>query len=108
MVLTKIVGMIFDSKFSFNYHHLKEKVSMANDGIGTIRWLYKLLPRGTLINIYKAFVRPNLDYGDIIYDNSSNVNLSQMIESSQYNAALRWISTHFSIGGNRNGTYRDK
>ena len=81
----KHLGMILDSKLRFNYH-LKEKISIANKGIGTIRRLYKFLPRSTLINIYKALVRPHLDYGDIIYDNSSNVSLSQMIESIQYNA----------------------
>ena len=62
--------MILDSKLRFNYH-LKEKISIANKGIGTIRRLYKFLPRRTLIKIYKAFVRPHLDYGDITYDNSS-------------------------------------
>ena len=46
------------------------------------------MPRISLININKAFVRPQLYYGDIIYDNSSNVSFSQMIESVQYNAAL--------------------
>ena len=50
--------------------------------------LYNFLPRFTLINIYKAYVRPHLDYGDVIYDNSSNASLSQMIGSVQYNAAL--------------------
>ena len=89
-----------DSKLRFNYH-LKEKISIANKGIGTIRRLYKFLPRSTLINIYKAFVRPHLDYGDIIYDNSSNVSLSQMIESIQYNAAL-------AITGTIRGSSREK
>ena len=70
-----------------------DKISIANKGIGTIKRLYKFLPRSTLINTYKAFVRPHLDYGDIIYDNSSNASLSQMIESVQYNAALAITST---------------
>ena len=38
--------------------------------------------------MYKACVRPHLDHGDVIYDNSSSACLSQMIESVQYNAAL--------------------
>ena len=81
----KHLRMILDSKLSF-INHLKGKI--ANKGIGIIRRLYKFLPRFTLINIYKAYVREHLDYGDIIYDNSSNASLSQMIESVQYNAAL--------------------
>ena len=79
--------MILDSKLSF-INHLKEKISIANKGIDIIRRLYNFLARFTLINIYKAYVRPHLDYGDTIYDNSSNASLSQMIESVQYNAAL--------------------
>ena len=79
--------MILDSKLNFK-NHLIEKISKANKGIGIIRRLYKFLPRASLVNIYRTFVRPHLDYGDIIYDSSSNATFSQMIESVQYNAAL--------------------
>ena len=74
-------------KLSFN-HHLKEKIAKANKVIGMITRLYTYLPRHTLINIYKAFVRPHLDYGDIIYDNPINESFCNKIESVQYNAAL--------------------
>ena len=46
------------------------------------------MSRASLINIYKGFIRPDLDYGEIMYHNSSNATFSQMIESVQYNAAL--------------------
>ena len=39
-----------------------------NKIIGLLRKLQKLLARTALITIYKAFVRPHLDYGDILYD----------------------------------------
>ena len=90
--------MILDSKLNFK-NHLSEK--KANKGVGIIRRLYNLLPRASLVNIYRAFVRPHLDYGDIIYDNSSNATFSQMIESVQYNAAL-------AITGAIHGSTRDK
>ena len=83
----KHIGMILDRKLNFKCH-LNEKISKANKGIGTIKRLYNFLPRATLVNIYKTFVRPHLDYVPIIYDNSSNETFSQMIESVQYNAAL--------------------
>ena len=51
----KHLGIFLDNKLSFNYH-LKDKISIANKGIGTIKRLYKFLPRSALINIYKAFV----------------------------------------------------
>ena len=36
--------------------------------IGLLKKLSNLLPRQALVTIYKAFIRPQLDYGDIIYD----------------------------------------
>ena len=36
--------------------------------LGLLRKLHNLLPRFALITIYKAFVRPYLDYGDILND----------------------------------------
>ena len=100
----KHLGMILDSKLNFN-NHLCEKISKANKGMGIIRRLYNVLPRATLINIYKAFVRPHLHYGDIIYDNSSNSTFSQMIESVQYNAAL--AITGAIRGSSREKLYRE-
>ena len=41
-----------------------------------------------LIAIYKSFVRPHLDYGDIIYDQVYNFVFHQKLELFQYNATL--------------------
>ena len=41
-----------------------------------------------LLTVYKCFVRPNLDYGDFIYDQPNNDSFCSKIESVQYNAAL--------------------
>ena len=67
--------------------------------------LYKFFPRASLVNIYRAFVRPHLDYGDIIYDNSSNAIFSQMKESVQYNAAL--AITAITLHSARDKLYQD-
>ena len=94
----KYLGIILDRKLNF-INHLKEKISIESNGIGIIRRLYNFLPKFTLINIYKAHVRPHLDYGDVTYDNSSNASLSQMIESVQYIACIshyRCYSRFFS------------
>ena len=58
--------MHLDEKLNFN-HHVKEK--NANEGIGLIRKLAHVLPRQSLLIIYKSFIRPYLDYGDIIQFN---------------------------------------
>ena len=46
------------------------------------------LRRSSLLTIYKSFVRPHLDYGDVIYDQPNSSSLSDKIESVQYNAVL--------------------
>ena len=68
---TKHLGLFLDKRLPF-YHHLKEKLFIANRGIGLITRLRKYIPRKTLLRIYKSFVRPHLDYGDIIFDNPTN------------------------------------
>ena len=60
-----------------------------------------LLPRSSLLTIYKSFVRPHLDYGDVNYDQPNNSRLSDKIESVQYNAAL-------AITGTIRGTSNEK
>ena len=46
------------------------------------------MPRKSLITIYKAFLRPLIDYGDIIYDQPQNESFYEKLESVQYKAAL--------------------
>ena len=61
----KHLGLTLDPKLTFD-HHIREKTLKANKGIGIITRLRAYLPRTSLLTIYKAFVRPHLDYGDII------------------------------------------
>ena len=84
---TKHLGMALDSKLNFDVH-LDEKISKANKGIGMLKKLHCDLSRKTLITIYKSFIRPHLDYGDIIYDKPNNDSFVRKLESIQYNAAL--------------------
>ena len=67
----KHLGLSLDEKLTFG-HHLNEKISKANKGIGLIKRLYSYLPRKSLLNIYKSFIRPHLDYGYVIYDQPHN------------------------------------
>ena len=83
----KHLGMHLDEKLNFNTH-IKKKIPKVNKGIGIIRKFAHLLPRESLTTIYKSFVRPHIDYGDIIYDQPNNEHFCNMIERIQYNAAL--------------------
>ena len=46
------------------------------------------LPWSSLISIYTSFVRPHLDYGDVIFDKTYNNFFQQKLESDQYKASL--------------------
>ena len=46
---------------------MKEKIVSAHRGIGVVRYLSKYVSRDVLDQMYKLYVRPHLDYGDIIY-----------------------------------------
>ena len=96
----KHLGLVLDTKLTFD-SHLKEKIAKSNKGIGIIKILYNNLPRNALLSIYKSFIRPHLDYADIIYDQPHNQTLSDRIESVQYNAAL-------AITGAIRGTSRER
>ena len=67
----KNLGMQLDKKPNFE-EQLKKVESNVNKTIGIIRKLQNVLPRSALFTIHKSFIRPHLDYGDIIYDKAFN------------------------------------
>ena len=84
------LGMILDSKLTF-LSHIKETIVKARRGIGIIRFLSNYVARDVLGQIYKLYVRPHLDYGDIIYhkyDPEFKHDFTKRLESTQYSAAL--------------------
>ena len=46
------------------------------------------MPQKSLLTIFKAFLRPLIDYGDIIYDQPQNESFREKLKSVQYKAAL--------------------
>ena len=79
--------MILDTKLNFQ-EHIKNILTKVNKTIGLLRKLQNILPRESLLTIFKSSVRPHLDYGDVIYDQSYNNTFHQKMKSIQYNAAL--------------------
>ena len=96
----KHLGLILDEKLN-SKQHIVSAISKVNKGISIIKKLRYSLPRKSLITIYKAFLRPLIDYGDIIYDQPQNDSFSEKLESIQYKAAL-------AITGAIQGTLCDK
>ena len=70
----KHLGIILDKHLNFN-ENIERKIKICNKLIETIKHLSVHLPRKSLLTIFKSFVRPHLDYGDIIYDYPVNESL---------------------------------
>ena len=80
--------------------HLKEKISIVNNGVALLRTLRYSIPRKPLLSIFKAFLRPHLDYCDLVYDKPRNEKFIDTLESIQYSATL-------AITGAINGTSKE-
>ena len=78
---------MLDSKLNFN-SHVDEKTKTRNKLIELTRRLSVNLPRNAVLTIYKSFIRPHLDYGDILYDKPNNENFQNKIAKVQYSACL--------------------
>ena len=78
----KHLGITLDPKLTFEEHY-KTVLSKTNRTIGLLLKLQNLLPREVLITIYKAFVRPHLDYGDVLFDQAFNSSSHEKLESIQ-------------------------
>ena len=59
--------MILDFKLNFQ-ENLENMLNKVNKTIGLLRKLQNTLPRPSLLTIYKSFIRPHLDYGNVMYD----------------------------------------
>ena len=98
----KHLGLTLDSKLKFA-NHINEKLSKARKGVGVIKYPSSCVPVKPLDQIYKMYVRPHLDFCDVIYhipplsnlfDSSFRLlNLIGQIESVQYLAALTVTGT---------------
>ena len=59
-----------------------------NKTLGILQTLKNLLLRSALIAIYKAFVKPHLDYANVLYDQAYNMSFLQKLKSIQYIVCL--------------------
>ena len=58
--------MFLDFKLSFN-DHLETVLAKVNRFIAILCKLQSVLPREALLTIYKSFIRPHFDYGDVTF-----------------------------------------
>ena len=65
---SKHLGVYMDESLSFS-NHIREKIAKAMNGISLLKFLSKYISKDILNMSYKMYVRPHLDYGDVIYHN---------------------------------------
>ena len=101
MSYQKHLGIILDEKPNFKLHR-DSAISKINKGISVIKNLRHNLPRKLLIPIYEVFLRPVIDYGDIIYHHPQNESFREKLDSVRYKAALATTGTYKVLGANKN------
>ena len=74
----KHLGTLVDDKLSYE-HHLKFVLNKVKKTIALLRKFQQILSRQSLITIYKSFIRPHLDYGDIVYDRAFNESFTNIL-----------------------------
>ena len=83
----KHLGVYLEDKLGFR-EHLRNTFKKLNRIISLLRKLRHNLPTVPLVTIYNFFLRPHLDYGDILFDQTFNNSFHEKLESIQYNAAF--------------------
>ena len=83
---TKHIGMILDEKLTFR-KHIKEAIEKAKISLGLMKYMSKYVNRKVLDQMYKMYVRPHLDYGDIIF-HDQHQDTMKLLDSIQYQAGL--------------------
>ena len=81
------LGIVLDLRLNFDTY-VAQKIKQCSKLMGLMERLSINLPRNALLTIHKSFIRPHLDYGDIVYDNPNNENFQIKLEQIQYRACL--------------------
>ena len=99
----KHLRVILDKPLN-SHEHIERQIKICNKLIGAIKHLPVHLSRQSLLVVYKSFVRPHLDYGDI-YGNLVNESLTNKLEKVQYQACL--ASTDAIQSNSRESLYKE-
>ena len=100
---TKHLGIELDERLTFR-KHIHNSISKANSGLALMKYLSSFVSRKIIELTYKLYVRPHLDYGDVLYHDQL-VDAMKAVESVQYRAGL--IITSCWAGTNRMKLYKD-
>ena len=100
---TKHLGLILDDRLTFR-KHIHAAITKAKKGLALMKFLSTHVTPCVLDKTYKIYVRPHLDYGDVIYHDQL-LDMMNSLESVQYQAGL--IITSCWQGTNRHKLYQE-
>ena len=80
----KHLGITFNSTLSWK-HHIENIASVANKKVSLLTRLKHILDRKTLLIMYTSFVRPSLEYANVLWNNCTDGE-SDQLESIQRRA----------------------
>ena len=63
----KDLGVTFDNNLLFDTH-IQKAVNKANQMVGLIKRSFTYMDKDIFMKLYKAFVRPHLEYGNIVWN----------------------------------------
>ena len=86
---TQHLGLHLDNRLNFS-KHIKETVLKASKGVTLLKYLSNFADRKVLDMCYKLYVRPHLDYGDVIYHNQ-RADLMKLVEQVQGRTYWFWV-----------------
>ena len=94
---TTISSKTSQSVFTWNalfLEHTDVKIKKATAGINLMHNLNLSLPHSSLLTVCKCFIKPHLDYGDVIYNQPNLSFLANQIKSVQCNVTLTIMGTN--------------
>ena len=84
----KYYRLTLDEKLNV-VEHIKNIPQKISETMSLFSRFQPILPRSSLLTIYKTFIRSQLDYTDIIYDQPYYSSFREKLESPQCNVVLQ-------------------
>ena len=82
----KHLGLTLDVKL--NVEHIENITQNISKTMGLLRRFQSIAARSLEPTIYKTFIRSQLDFADVIYDQACKSSFHEKLESIQYNSSL--------------------
>ena len=96
----KHLGLTLSKDLRF-HEHVNDILNKANKSLSPLYSIAQYLPRNTLDEIYKIYIRPYLDYCDTIYDGHMTIHDSARLEIFQNRAARLTTGTFFRTSSDK-------